>query len=255
MVGPEFITSWGYPDGKFWPEHVEILGPTGSGKTYFDATILSERIRARGSRCVFVATKPADETILSMGWPIGETWQEVEKNPQLIYWPRTRKIGDEREQYLHDKLADLLTRLWRPGSNTIIAFDEIATVEDLGKGPNGKGTDLRKLIRMYWREARSMGITIIGMKQRPQGTARDMHSETTWVAAFSPKDEDDAKRYAEVLGGRRRWLGVLMHGIDRDKHEFVLSNSRTRMAVITWIDVPLRPLISGRETGDYAGRR
>lgn len=252
VVGPEFISSWGYPGGKFWPEHIEILGPSGSGKTRFNATILSERILARGSRVVYVATKRADDTIMSMGWPVGQTFADVQKHPQLIFWPQTAKLGEERDAYLHAHIAELLTKLWQPKANTVLAFDEVATVEDLGRGPDGKGTDIRRLIRMYWREARSMGITIDAMKQRPQGTARDMHSETTWAAAFQPKDEDDAKRYAEVLGGRRKWLNVLMQ-LDRDRFEFVLSNSRTRMAVITWVDTPLRPLPRTR-TGDYAGR-
>lgn len=181
-----------------------------------------------------------------MNWPIGDTWKEVEKNPQVIYWPRTRKLGVERKQFLHDKVLDLLSHLWVPNANTIVAFDEIATVE-------GLGPDIRELVTMYWREARSMGITIVGMKQRPQGIARDMHSESTWVAAFRPKDEDDAKRYAEVLGGRRRWMSVL-DALDRDKHELVLSNSRTNMAVITWVDTPLRPLTPRSVSGDYGGR-
>lgn len=245
VVGPEFISSWGYPGGKFWPEHIEILGPSGSGKTRFNATILSERVAARNSRAVYVATKPADDTILSMGWPIGDTFADVQKHPQLIYWPRTKKLGEERKQYLHDKILDLLTRLWQPDANIIVAFDEVATVERLGQ-------DIKEMLEMMWREARSMGITLDAMKQRPQGALRDMHSETTWAAAFQPKDEDDAKRYAEVLGGRRKWLAVLMQ-LDRDLFEFVLSNSRTRMAVITWVDTPLRPLPRTR-TGDYAGR-
>ena len=246
VVGPEFIASWGYPGGKFWPEHIEILGPSGSGKTYFNATILSERVRARGSRTIYLATKKADDLFVDMGWPIGDTWAEVEKNPQLIYWPRTNKLGAERKQYLHDKVLDLLNRLWVPNANTILAVDEVATVESLGQ-------DVKEMITMYWREARSIGITLDAMKQRPQGVARDMHSESTWAAAFQPKDEDDAKRYAEVLGGRRKWMSVL-DALDRDKHEFVLSNSRTRKAVITWVDVPLRPLAPPSRTGDYAGR-
>lgn len=244
VVGPEFISIWGYPAGRFDPEHVEILGPSGSGKTYFDATILSERVKARDSAVVFVATKPADKTILDMGWPIVDDWAGVEKNRQSIYWPRTDKIGQQRDAYLHDKLADLLHHLWVKDSNTIVAFDEIATIEDLGRGPNGmrrgpngeEPVDLKRLIKMYWREARSMGITIVAMKQRPQGAQRDMHSESVWVASFKPKDEDDGKRYAEVLGGRRKWLPVL-EALDRDKHEFILANSRTGQAVISWVDV------------------
>jgi hypothetical protein len=248
-VGPEFIAVWGYAGGVFQPEHVEILGPSGSGKTYFDATILSERVAARGSRVVFVATKPADETILKLGWPVVDTFAEVQKNPQCVFWPRTKAVGAERDAFLHAKLAELLTNLWQPDANTIIAFDEIATAEDLGRGPDGKGVDIKRLIKMYWREARSLGITIVAMKQRPQGAQRDMHSESVWVVAFKPKDEDDALRYAEVLGGKRKWRSVL-DALSRDKHECVLANSRTGHAVITWVDVPIKAK-PPEQTGQY----
>ena len=78
------------------------------------------------------------------------------------------------------------------------------------------------------------------MKQRPQGVARDMHSEASWTVSFRPKDEDDAERYAEVLGSRRQWMPVLM-SLDKRKHEFVIKHERTGLAAISWVDVPLRP--------------
>lgn len=218
------------------------MGPSGSGKTYFDATILSERVAARGSRVVFVATKPADETILKLGWPIVDTFDDVRRNAQCVYWPRTTKTGAARKEYLRAKIQDLLEKLWQPDANIIIAFDEIATVESLG-------VEVRELVQMYWREARSMGITVVAMKQRPQGVQRDMHSESTWVVAFKPKDEDDALRYAEVLGGKRKWRPVL-EALERDKHECVLSNTRTNTAVITWIDVPIK-VPAPEQTGTY----
>jgi hypothetical protein len=233
-VGPEFISLWGYPDGKFEPEHLEILGPTGSGKTYAEATILQDRVKARDSGVIFIATKPLDKTIARLGWPVATTWKEVTEHKQVIFWPRTRLLGAARKAYMGAKIEELLGRLWSKGGAVLVAFDEIATVE-------GLSSDMREMIKMYWREARSMGITIVAMKQRPQGIQRDMHSESSWVISFRPKDEDDAKRYAEVMGGRKGWLPVLMQ-LDKQKHEFVLKHERTGRAVITWIDTPLAPL-------------
>ena len=89
------------------------------------------------------------------------------------------------------------------------------------------------------------------MKQRPQGVQRDMHSEAAWIAAFKPKDEDDGARVAEVMGSRRQWLPIIM-GLDRDKHEFVLFHAVTGQAVITWIDMPLRPA-APKPRGLYKG--
>jgi len=232
-VGPEFILRWGYPDGKFSPEHIEILGPTGTGKTRFERTILAERVGIRESAAIFIATKKIDKEILRLGWPVVDDWQAVNTHPQVIYWPRTNLLGRRRDMFMAAKIEDLLAHLWGENAYVIIAFDEIATVE-------GLSPDLKSMIRMFWREARSHGITIVAMKQRPQGIQRDMHSETSWIACFKPKDEDDAKRYAEVLGSRALWLPVLM-GLNRNRYEFVLKYERTGEAVISWVDFNLPP--------------
>ncbi len=44
QLGPAFLRKWGYPRGKRMPEHVEILGQSGSGKSHFEAMILLERM-------------------------------------------------------------------------------------------------------------------------------------------------------------------------------------------------------------------
>lgn len=232
-LGPSFIKAWGYPDGKFDPEHLEIIGPSGSGKTFFEATILQERVAARNSGVVFIATKPADKTILQLGWPIVSSWEEVQAHRQCIFWPKTKLQGSKREQYLAGKIEELLARLWTEGSNNIIVFDEIATSE-------GLSPEMKKMIAMYWREGRSMGITIVAMKQRPQGVQRDMHSETVWTVLFAPKDADDAERYAQLMGDKRGYIPILA-SLDRNKHEFILKHARTGEAVISWIDTPLVP--------------
>jgi KaiC len=236
-VAPEFIAEWGYPDGKFQPEHIEILGPSGSGKTVFEETILTERVAARDSKTIFVATKKSDRQIRALaelGWPVVASFSETEQHKQCVYWPRTKLMGQARKAYLAAKVQDLLERGWHEDANTVIAFDEIATVE-------GLSAEVRALIYDYWREGRSLGITVVAMKQRPQAIQRDMHSESSWVCSFRPKDEDDAKRYAEIIGSRAYWLPVLM-SLERENYEFVLQHARTGEAVISWIDVPLAPL-------------
>lgn len=235
VIRDDFIAAWGYPEGKFQPEHLEILGPSGSGKTYLEATLLQERQKARNSAIIFIATKPVDATILLLGYPIVDTWKGVTRNRQCIFWPRTRKVGEQREIYLEAKLYDLLSRLWAAGAKVIVVFDEIATAEKLSPR-------LKKLIEMYWREARSSGITIVAMKQRGQGALRDMHSEAAWIAAFRPKHEEDGKYVGAIMGSWRTWLPVLQ-SLDRAKREFVLLHSVTQQAVITWVDTPLRPAV------------
>lgn len=249
QLGPEFAAEWGRPAGKFQPEHIEITGQSGSGKTYFLGTILQQRAAARGSQEILLVTKPDDDTVPMLGWPIVDTWRELKKYQQTVFWPRTAKKGEEREKYHEKKIYELLSELWQPNSNTVIAFDEVGYVEDLSQR-------LKKMIRMYWREARSgAGITIGAMKQRPIGVVRDQHSESRWKAVFPPADMGDMQRFAELLGHPRDW-GPVLQELDQEEHEFVLRNSVRKLAYITWVDVPLKPIPAqakqpGRTARDY----
>jgi len=233
-LGPQFTMAWGRADpANPQPEGLEIIGQTGSGKTYLEETMLQDRYRLRQSGAIMVATKTDDEVFRTMGWPIVSSVDEIPGNPNVIFWPQTRAMGNDRKAFHERKLSDLLHRLWRPQANTIVAFDEIGYIENLSG-------DMRALVQQYWRESRSVGITVVAMKQRPQGAQRDMHSETYWTVAFKPKDRGDLERWAELFGARRDWMPVF-DDLDANRHEFIIRHSRTGEAYISWVDTPLRP--------------
>lgn len=221
-IGPEFLRSWGRPRGKFQPEHVAILGPTGSGKSYFMTHMLNDRANMRGSHVVIVATKPADKTMKQLGWQITQKWPVNYDQTKVIYWPKAGSIRDSIEK---QRLAilDLLDELWKPDANIIVAFDEISYVEEDLK--------LAQPIRRYWREARALGITVVATTQRPFRVNRTMWSEATWRVAFRPSDEDDAKRVAEVLGSKTEFFEPLMN--DLNENEFMLVNRGSKTAYIS----------------------
>lgn len=228
-LGPDFLEAWGRPHGQWQPEHVEILGPTGSGKSYFEKHILLERVRLRDSAVVILLTKPADKTLLAMDWPVVTSWPPSEwnsKNRQVIFHAKSEGLGKAARARQAEKVEDLLDKLWHPDANVILAVDEIAYVEqELG---------LRTHMTTYFREARTLGITIVASTQRPAGVSRAVHSETAWVAAFAPKDEDDAERMAQILGDKRHYRDVLMD-LDRERREFVLVHNLSREAYISHI--------------------
>lgn len=234
-LGPEFVQIWGrFDPADPQPEHMEIVGMNGSGKTYFLCTVLQERMLARDTPTKIIATKPADSTLHKLGWPIVKKPKEAAKERQCIFWPQTDALGKQRRTYQNEQIYDYLSRLWQPGANTIVAFDEIAYVESLSP-------EMRDLVEMYWREGRSQGITVVGMKQRPQGANRHMSSESYWTIAYLPKDQDDMERFAELFGARRTWMPIL-ESMDPTKHEFLIRNHRSGQAFISWIDIPLEPI-------------
>jgi hypothetical protein len=252
ILGPEFISVWGRPGGKVQPEHMEITGQTGSGKSYAEATLLQQRAQYRGSSEILIATKEDDDTIPLLGWPIVDNWKDLQRYRQAIFWPQTDLQGDERERFHEEAIYELLTRMWHKDANTVIAFDEIGYVESL-PGPRGRGKRLQKLIRQYWREARTLGITLIAMKQRPVGVVRDQHSESRWKIVFPPADRGDLERFAELLGAPRDWAPVL-DDLDQEEHEFVLRNSFTREAYISWMDHELAPVPAQAHQPDRTAR-
>lgn len=230
-LGPDFFLTWGFPHGKWMPEHLAMYGPTGAGKSYFEKTILMERARLRGSHIVLIATKPADRTISSMGWPVvtkwppSKGWSDRRKTEQVIFWAKggLRKSEQERQKVM---IEDLLDKLWVPNSNIIVVFDEVAYVEqELG---------LSTHVQTYFREGRTLGITVVASTQRPANVTRFMHSESTWSVFFSPKDEDDAERMAQVAGNKQYYVRVLRE-LRRDQYEFLLVHNLTNEAYITSI--------------------
>lgn len=230
-MGDDFIAAWGQPRGKLMPEHLEILGPTGSGKSYLLVDILKERARRRGSAIIFVATKAADSTVEELGWPIVDTWREVTHHDQVVYWPQTAKLGKPREEFQDERIQDLIHHLWRKDANTVLVMDEFVYVQELSP-------EMKHLLNMLLREGRSHGLTIVGGKQRVQGVQRDFHSETDWKIAFKLNDRDDNERLAQLFGNKNQYVEVI-ESLDREKHEFLIQHKLTGTQYISWVDTPL----------------
>lgn len=227
IVGPDFIRAWGRPRGQTMPEHVEILGPTGSGKTYFGRQILLERAKARRSHIVIIATKPADETLMSMGWPIITKWPPDYGKDQVIFWAKAPGIDEAGTDRQREAIVKLLGQLWKKDSNIIVVFDEVAYLcINLKMNPQ---------VSKYYREGRGLGITVVSFTQRAPGITRYVHSESAWTVCFKPKDEEDAERVAQVLGSKKVYVPILM-SLNQEKYEFLLVHNLTGDKVISWID-------------------
>lgn len=234
ILGPDFIREWGWPNGRYDPEHLTVYGKTGSGKSYFVTHVLAERARARGSHTVIVATKKADRTLTALGWPVREsldTWPPAYKEHQIIYWARQKGLSVVHRRPQREKVKALMDLLWKKDANIVVYWDELTYVErDLG---------LKTELETYYREGRANGITNIASMQRPSNVTRLAHSEAGWTVAFAPKDADDRKRVAEVLGDRARFQ-VVLDGLDRTRHEFLIRHDLTGEAYISHLPRPGR---------------
>jgi hypothetical protein len=246
-LGPSFVREWGYPHGRFEPEHLTVYGKSGSGKTYFAGYVLRQRVRARASHVVVVATKRADKTISAMGWPVIDTWPPSYGQNQVIYWAKAKGISAAHRVPQAAKVKALMDALWRADSNIIIYWDELSYIEVMLK--------LRPELETFYREGRSHGITNVAVMQRPSHVTRLAHSEAGWTVVFPPKDQDDRKRIAEVLGDRARFMAALADGqLDRTRHEFLIKHELTGEVYVSHLPAPRRPS-AGRRTDTRAGGR
>lgn len=228
-LGPEFIRNWGRPGGRFDPEHLTVYGKSGGGKTYFVGQILSERARVRQSHVVIVATKRTDRTLRALGWPIVSDWPAPYGQNQVIYWARAKGISAEHRIPQRAKVKKLMDALWTPDSNVVVYWDELNYIEGMLK--------LKPEIETYYREGRANGVTNVASMQRPTGVSRLAHSEAGWTVAFPPKDQDDRKRVAEVLGDRTRF-GLVLDSLDRTRHEFLIRHDRSGESYISHLPKP-----------------
>ena len=244
QLGPEFIRSWGRPAGRFDPEHLTVYGKSGGGKTYFVARVLKERADARGSHTVVVATKKADKTLSGWGWPVINTWPPGYGENQVIYWARAKGLSAEHRVPQRVKVKALMDALWTPGSNIVVYFDELTYIE--------RDLRLSTELSTYYREGRANGITLVASMQRPSGVTRLAHSEAGWTVAFPPKDADDRKRVAEVLGDRARFQ-VVLDSLDRTKHEFLIRHDRSGESYISHLPPPPRVRRSKQEVSAPVG--
>jgi hypothetical protein len=239
QLGPQFALAFGHADpADPQPEHIEIIGQNGSGKTHAAGKIYQERAFVRERPSIIFATKPADATLAKIGFPVAESWKELTKlvrdgHQNVIFWARTNRMGHARRAWHDAKISDVLNRLWVPESDTDVVIDDWGYAEQL---PEVSG-----ILEQYLREGRSSGLSVGALKQRPQGSTRLMTSETQWTLGFRPKDDSDLERWAQLFGARQDWMPVF-RDLDQTRREFVLKHAPTQVAYISWIDEPLAPV-------------
>lgn len=182
-------------------EHVAIVGKTGSGKSVLElelAKIIARRRTRSGrpSSVTVLATKPRDDTVTALGWPVLKKWPPAYGEEANIVWPKARTASTAaRDQ--RRVLGPLLDEIYQEGGQTV-CIDEAAYFER----PLPKGLGLGATMEQYWSSARSLKLTLVAATQRPRKVSVSMWSEPTWLFVFYVKDRDDLKRVADLSGMR-----------------------------------------------------
>lgn len=198
-------------------EHIATVGQTGSGKSVLSLS-LCKIIGARPgrdrrpARVVVLGTKPRDDTLSSLGWPVVKKWPPSYGQEHCIVWPRGGPPDTETARQRR-VFRPLLNIIYQEGGQTV-CVDEEFYFED--SPPDGLG--LQGVMTKIWTNARSNKLTLIAATQRPRHVSVSMWTEPSWVFIFAPDDEQDLKRVAELSGAKE---AVLELAPQLGGHEFL----------------------------------
>lgn len=189
-------------------EHVSIVGRTGSGKSVLElelARVLAGRRTRQGrpASVTVLVTKPRDDEVARLGWPVLKSWPPSYGQEANVVWPKASKPStaarDQRAVF-----RPLLDAIYHEGGQTV-CIDEAAYFE----APPPDGLGLRGTMTHYWSSARSLKLTLVAATQRPRRVSVSMWSEPSWLFCFYVKDRDDLKRVADLSGVREEVLELV----------------------------------------------
>lgn len=173
-------------------EHLTTIGKTGSGKT----NLLLQLLPYRDFVCA-IGTKPKDETM--------QTLIRRDKYRRVREWPPPTRIGARsvrvalwptfvRPEDIADqqRIIDAALRdIFAAGGWTIV-LDELWYLCVFLR--------MSRLLEVFWSQARSIGITVVGGAQRPAWIPLMAYSQATHLFMFKTTDHRDVMRLGSVGG-------------------------------------------------------
>lgn len=192
-----FTTRWRYEQG----EHVTILGPTGSGKTWLAYQALGVTASHRLPAAVLVM-KPRDSTVTKWSktnqfrrvrtWPPpagDKLWRP--KLPGYVLWPPHTFDPDRDDDRLANEFQACLRRCYKQGNWIVFGDEMYGLAEEL---------DLERDVNRLWTRGRSMGTGLWAASQRPAYIPLNAYAQAEHLFIAHDPDARSRKRYDEIGG-------------------------------------------------------
>ena len=237
-----FLTRWKWKQG----EHLTVIGPTGTGKSFLLRAITPIRERSHGAICV-IGTKPKDDTLdkwireahltTIKKWP-APYWKYPHAQPADVSWRYRLALrppieGAEDLPRMADTIARMLKSAYCDGNWCIFADELWMICDELG---------LHREMKLLWTQGRSLGVTVAGGTQRPRDIPLAAYSSATHLFFFRTNDEDDLNRIQGIGGMDSRGLRQLVAGLG--KHDMLYVNARTKELARTRVTRTLRKVVA-----------
>lgn len=203
-------------------DHVTIIGPTGTGKSAMAMWVASHREWV----CQLVE-KPKDDELKRRLKADGYTRRDElpDGNGQtrrVFIWPshkRGEPIGVQRFLF-----GRAMATGYRVGGWHFVIHEGQHVVESLG---------MRRQIVTSLRMGRSNANGLIVCTGRPAWMPRDIYSSAHHLFLFNTNDENDLRSIGGMNGVNNRQIRHTVENLNRDTHEVLYVNTRTRYAAVT----------------------
>lgn len=187
-------------------EHLNLIGPTGNGKTHLKVQLLQQAMRQNpGLDYTAMMPKPFDQTTIDMAramnlkiqpeYPFKPRWFWQDKPNGHVLWPPHIR-GDEKknQEHLHGVFSNALSDLYWKG-HCIVDCDDVYLLAALYK--------LNPQMDKYWTAGRSNGAGLWTANQKPSGTLNGGVSSFSYSAPthlFLSRDGEyrNLERFGEI---------------------------------------------------------
>ena len=192
-------------------QHVNLIGPTDSGKT----TVAVQLCQLRQWALAF-DIKGNDSTLNRAGWP------------RVTKWPLPGKVYDEmlKGKSFRAILGDsargsaamarrralmrrALDDIWQQGSWTLL-IDDVQLLTDTRNSSN-----LSLMVEEFLVAARDAKVSIVSNQQAPRRVPRAASDQASWIVIYLTRDDDVVARLAEMAGRPRPEIRGAIRGLRR----------------------------------------
>lgn len=218
---------WDYKDG----EHVTILGPTGSGKTFLIFTLLA-RTATKARQAIVLQLKPRSATVdkfrtkmkyrLITQWPpLGSQYQSIAPNGWVL---KPTQMGDPDKDNPHKRrvIRKALIDTYNSRQCYIIVADETVSLE--------RDLKLTDVIEMILQMGREMNEGMWLASQRAAYITQWAYGGSQHLFLAHDSDVRSQERYSEIGGINPAWVVYVVRRLE--KHEWLYIHKESKSLCI-----------------------